>query len=193
MNFILASASERRKELLSRLISNYKVIVSDFDESSVNFNGDVEHYVKTLALGKAKAVEQLVNNEAIIIAADTIVVLDDKILGKPKDKRDAFNMLKSLSGKSHKVYTGMAIINVTKSSYLVDSVCTKVKFSEISDNEILQYIDSGEPMDKAGAYGIQGCGGIFVEKINGCYYNIVGLPINKLKRILNKFDVGEKS
>ncbi|GKU23385.1 Maf-like protein [Clostridium folliculivorans] len=184
MNFILASASDRRKELLSRLVKEYEVIPSSFDEDSVKFAGDVGNYVKELSLGKAEYIRNDIKKPSIIIAADTVVSLEDKVLGKPKDKGDAFKMLQSLSGKTHQVYSGITVINTENNKLISDYVCTDVTFSELSKEEIDEYINTGEPMDKAGSYGIQGFGGVFVEKIDGCYYSVVGLPLNKLKNIL---------
>lgn len=188
MKYILASASTRRQELLKRLIPNFDIMVSDFDESSIQFEGDVDKYVKLLAEGKAKDVSKAQNGEKIIIAADTIVVLDNQILGKPKDKLDAFKMLKSLSGRIHRVYSGITVLNTKIDKQISRSLYTEVEFDSLSDEEINQYIDSNEPLDKAGAYGIQGLGGIFVKKINGCYYNVVGLPLNELKNILKEIN-----
>ena len=186
MKIVLASASERRQELLKRLIKNFDIIVSDFDESKVPFKGSIERYVKDVALGKALDVKNKINDDAIIISADTIVTLEDKILGKPKDEEDAFKILKSLEGRKHSVYSGIVIINTAKNVIKQESLATEVTFSEISDDEILKYIKTGEPLDKAGAYGIQGMGGIFVKEIKGCYYNVVGLPLNKLKCMLEE-------
>lgn len=184
MGFVLASASERRKELLTRLCEEFRVIESFFPEEKVVFNGNLEEYVKELSLGKAKYVADNLDTEDIIIAADTIVAIGDLILGKPKDKDDAYNMLKSLSGKVHNVYTGVTVLDLRSKKIISEAVCTKVKFSHLSDDEILSYVDSGDPLDKAGAYGIQGRGGVFVERIEGCYYNVVGLPLNKLDKML---------
>lgn len=186
MKIVLASASERRQELLKRLIKNFDIIVSDFDESKVPFKGSIERYVKDVALGKALDVKNKINDDAIIISADTIVTLEDKILGKPKDEEDAFKILKSLEGRKHSVYSGIVVINTAKNVIKQESLATEVTFSEISDDEILKYIKTGEPLDKAGAYGIQGMGGIFVKEIKGCYYNVVGLPLNKLKCMLEE-------
>ena len=158
MKIILASASERRQELLGRLVDDFKIEVSKFDEDTV----------------------------PIIISADTVVVQNDNILGKPKDKQDAFKMLKSLQGKSHFVYSGIVVINTKTNKTKQESLGTKVTFSEISDEEILEYIETKEPLDKAGSYGIQGRGGVFVKGIEGCYYNVVGLPLNKLKSMLDE-------
>ena len=184
LKFILASASDRRKELLSRIISDFEVKISDFDEGTVEVSKDIEKYVKTLAEGKAKSVALNCTNDSIIIGADTIVVIDDNILGKPKDKDDAFRMLKLLSNNVHRVYSGVTVINNEKQVMKSDCLYTEVYFSELSDEEIWRYIDTGECLDKAGAYGIQGYGGVFVEKINGCYYNVVGLPLNLLNKMI---------
>ena len=184
LKFILASASDRRKELLSRIISDFEVKISDFDEGTVEVSKDIEKYVKTLAEGKAKSVALNCTNDSIIIGADTIVVIDDNILGKPKDKDDAFRMLKLLSNNVHRVYSGVTVINNEKQVMKSECLYTEVYFSELSDEEIWKYIDTGECLDKAGAYGIQGYGGVFVEKINGCYYNVVGLPLNLLNKMI---------
>lgn len=184
LKFILASASDRRKELLSRIISDFEVRISDFDEETVAVSKNIEKYVKTLAEGKAKSVALNCTNDSIIIGADTIVVIDDNILGKPKDKDDAFRMLKLLSNNVHKVYSGVAVINNEKQVMESECLYTEVYFSELSDEEIWRYIETGECLDKAGAYGIQGYGGVFVEKINGCYYNVVGLPLNLLNKMI---------
>jgi septum formation protein len=186
MKIVLASASERRQELLSRLIKNFDIIVSDFDESKVIFEGCIDRYVKNVALGKALDVKDKLNDNAIIISADTIVILENKILGKPKDEEDAFKILKSLQGRKHSVYSGVVVINTARNVIKQESLATEVTFSEMSDDEILKYIKTGEPLDKAGAYGIQGIGGIFVNEIKGCYYNVVGLPLNKLKSMLKE-------
>ncbi|MHC1683523.1 MAG: Maf-like protein [Clostridiaceae bacterium] len=188
MKIILASASERRKELLERITKEFEIIVSEFDESNVLYNNRIEEYVEELAYKKAESVSYNCDEDSLIIGCDTIVFHKDKILGKPKDKEEAFNMLISLSGDYHFVYTGVAIINNKSKEISKFNVSSKVLFSTLAEDEILSYIDSGEPMDKAGSYGIQGLGGVFVEEIQGCYYNIVGLPINKLHRVLK--DIG---
>ena len=186
MKIVLASASERRQELLSRLVEEFEVIVSNFDENTVVFKGNVKECVENIALGKAIDVQKNIHEDVIIIAADTIVTLDNKILGKPKDGTEAFSMLKDLSGRTHNVYSGIVLINTKTGEIMKDSLCTEVRFSKLKDEEIIKYIESKEPLDKAGAYGIQGKGGIFVEEIKGCYYNVVGLPLNKLKSMMDK-------
>lgn len=189
MSIILASASERRRELLKRIVPDFKVIASDFNEDSITFNGDCIKYVKNLSLGKARNVANKTESANIIIGCDTIVYHNKKVLGKPKNEEEANEMLTSLSGNSHFVYSGISIIDSESNSIVQDYVCTEVYFSKLSESQIHSYIKSGEPMDKAGAYGIQGYGGIFVEKINGCYYNVVGLPINKLYSLLGDMGV----
>lgn len=189
MNIVLASASERRQELLKRIFEDFKITVSDFDESSIRFTGNCGEYVSKLALGKAQDVANKETGENIIIGCDTIVYFNDAILGKPKDKDEAIKMLKSLSGNIHKVYSGIAIVDTASGIIKTDYVCTEVCFSKLSDKQIYDYVASREPMDKAGAYGIQGKGGLFVEKIHGCYYNVVGLPINRLYNMLKEMGV----
>lgn len=184
MKVVLASASERRQELLKRIVDKFDIIISNFNEEEVKLKNNVSDYVKEIALGKAIDVAGKIKEPSIIIGVDTVVTISNKILGKPKNKEDAFNMLSELSGNVHKVYSGIAIINTKTNETLQDFVCTEVIFSTLSSDEIREYIESGEPLDKAGAYGIQGKGGIFVEKINGCYYNVVGLPLNKIKNML---------
>jgi septum formation protein len=189
VRYILASASERRQELIGRILKKYDILVSDFDEDSVKFTGDCGEYVKAIALGKAKNIADKLSEHCVVIACDTIVYHDKKILGKPKNYEDAVNMLSSLSGNSHKVYSGLAVINTATNDIQTDYECTEVFFSTMSEKEVNDYVRSGEPMDKAGAYGIQGAGGIFVEKIYGCYYNVVGLPLNKLYNLLREMGV----
>lgn len=186
LKFILASASERRKELLSRIVRDFEVRVSDFDEDSIQVNNDIEEYVKLLSQGKAKSVSLNCSKDSIVIGADTIVVIDNKVLGKPKDKDDAFRMLKALSNNVHRVYSGVTVINNTTKVIKSECLYTEVYFSELSDDEIWKYIETGECLDKAGSYGIQGFGGVFVKKINGCYYNVVGLPLNLLNKMIKE-------
>lgn len=189
MNVVLASASARRQELLKRLVEEYQVLVSDFDESSVQFNNDCRSYVMELARGKALCVAQGLNSASLVIGCDTIVAYGGSVLGKPVDFDDAFCMLKMLNGKKHQVYSGIALVNTESGQVTSDYVMTEVKFDQLSDDEIRGYIATGEPMDKAGAYGIQGHGGVFVEGIHGCYYNVVGLPLNKLKNMIKGMGV----
>jgi septum formation protein len=189
MKIILASASVRRQELLKRIIDKFEIIVSDFDEHSINFDSDCSTYVMKLSEGKASTVCDKIKGEAIVIGCDTIVYFNGKILGKPKDKEEAFSMLKLLSGNIHQVYSGITIVDKSSDKILKDFVCTSVKFDNLSDEHIRKYIEKGEYEDKAGAYGIQGYGGVLVEEIHGCYYNVVGLPLNKLLKMLRGIGV----
>lgn len=186
MKYVLASGSLRRQELLHRIVDDFEILVSNFDEDSVIFDGNVEEYVINLAKGKALSTKECLKEDAIIIAGDTIVVLEDEILGKPKNEEDAYNMLKNLSGKTHRVYSGIVLINMYNNKVEEASLYTEVRISNLSDEEIRDYIITREPLDKAGAYGIQGFGGVFVEGIDGCYYNVVGLPLNLLNKMLKK-------
>lgn len=185
MNIILASASPRRRELLSRITQNFDVKISGFDENNVNFQGDFGGYVKELSYNKAMDIAKNISEEALVIGADTIVSLDHKVLGKPSDEEEAINMIKSLSGRTHEVYSGITVIKTPELTTLSDFAMTSIKFSQLSDEEILNYVKTKEPLDKAGAYGIQGLAGVFVEEIHGCYYNVVGLPLNKLKKLID--------
>lgn len=189
MKIILASASERRTELLKRIVEDFSVIVSNFDEDSVPFKGDFGAYVVELSKGKAFAAAQRLDEEAFVIACDTIVALEDQVLGKPSSKKDAISMLEKLSGRVHQVYSGLTVLNTKNGEVKNDYVKTDVRFSKLTKEQIEKYVDSEEPMDKAGAYGIQGYGGVFVEEISGCYYSVVGLPLNKLNYILRGMGV----
>ena len=187
MKYILASASDRRKELLSRIIEEFEIIVSDFDEDSIKFEDNVNEYVQKLSIGKANSVKSsFPEKQGIIISADTIVVIDECILGKPKEEKDAFNMIKKLSGREHEVYSAVTVMNTITGFIETKSLSTKVYFSDLKDSEITNYISKGESLDKAGAYGIQGFGGVLIEKIDGCYYNVMGLPLNMLDKMLKK-------
>ncbi|MEG0133626.1 MAG: Maf-like protein [Clostridium sp.] len=190
MKIVLASASPRRQELLKRITENFEIKVSNFDEDSLEFNGDIEDYVCTLAKGKAENVLfDKTNDENIIMGCDTVVYLKGKIFGKPTDDKDAFEMLKKLSGNIHKVYSGIALLNSKTKKCVTKSVCTEVKFMEISDDMIIKYVKSGQCNGKAGAYGIQDDAAVFVEKIDGCYYNVVGLPLNTVFLLLREMGV----
>lgn len=190
---ILASGSPRRKEILENIGLRFDVSVSDTDESVIKAERlPVSVYVQELALLKASAVQKSAPKDSLIISADTVVYSEGKILGKPKDYDDAFSMLKSLSGKCHSVFTGICVMRTKDAFSCCGAVETEVYFKELTDVQIERYVQTGEPMDKAGAYGIQGLGSLLVEKINGDYFNVVGLPVAKLSEILEKefdFDV----
>lgn len=177
---ILASSSPRRRELLQQMGLDFEVITADCDENIIN--SDPYETVKELSKRKAVAVAKNADFSSVIIGADTIVVNNGKILGKPKDPNDAVNMLLSLSGKTHSVFTGMTVICGEK--VLTEVIETKITFAVLSKTEAEDYVKTGEPLDKAGSYGIQGFGGVFIEKIEGDYYSTVGLPICPLRKIL---------
>lgn len=178
---ILASQSPRRRELMKYITTDFEARVSDVDEALPQ---GITPKEAVMHLSKIKA-EPFRNKKDIIIGADTVVAIGNTILGKPKDKQDAFNMLKMLSGKEHSVFTGVSILKgETEKTFAVE---TRVKFFELSDDEIWSYIATKEPNDKAGAYGIQGYGSLLVEKIDGDYFNVVGLPISKLNKEIKNF------
>jgi septum formation protein len=179
----LASKSPRRRKLLKQLNLKFKSFSVDMDEK-IHKNESPNNAV--LRLSKEKlALAKLKVKKGIIITADTIVVLDKTILGKPINNKDAFRILKLLSGNTHIVYTGYSIFNFSNDKTISEYEKTEVTFRELTDDEITEYIDGGSPMDKAGAYGIQDdFGAVFIKKINGCYYNVVGLPLAKFYHAL---------
>ena len=177
---ILASKSSRRKQLLSRILDDFKIINSNLDESKIKID-DPAKYCINLSYLKAKTVSKNFKND-IIIGADTIVFLNNTILGKPKDYNEAFNMLKRLSGQTHTVFTGVTILSINNKVNINFSEKTNVTFYDISDNQIDWYIKNNNPYDKAGSYGIQDGSQLFVKAINGNYENVIGLPISKIYR-----------
>ena len=183
MKTILASASPRRKELLTLAGIEYEVVVSQCEEILPD-EITPDKAVEELARQKAEDVFSR-HDDAMIIAADTVVALGNTILGKPKDEDDAFSMLSSLSGRRHTVFTGVCI--KTKGKTDIFHVATDVEFYELSEKEIKDYIATGEPMDKAGAYGIQGKGFVLVKGIHGDYFNVVGLPLSETVRHIKTF------
>lgn len=180
---ILASASPRRKEILENFGFSFKTIVKNIDETSDKTHA--EEKILEIAEKKARAAAIDFPDENIV-GADTVVVVDGKILGKPKNKEEAFSMLKSLSGRSHEVITAFSFININKNISYSDYEITKVYFKNLTDDEINWYINTKEPTDKAGAYGIQGKGAFFVEKIEGDFFSVMGFPLGKFVRFLNK-------
>ena len=186
MQVILGSASPRRLALLQQIGIEATVCPADFDEVSGSAV-QAEDVVLANAAGKCQAVVKIKGDSLPVVAADTVVVAEGVILGKPQDAEEAVKMLKQLSGKTHKVLTGIAIAYAGE---ILAEVCeTKVVFRELSEDEIKQYVATGEPLDKAGAYGIQGKGAVLVEKIDGCYNNVVGLPLTRMQLILAKLGV----
>ena len=181
---ILASASPRRRELMEMLGYDFEVIVSEVDETmKEGLNPTAQ--VKDLAYRKAKAVYDQ-HPDAIVIGADTIVLVDDKILGKPHDEKEAEEMMKMLRGREHQVITGVAILSDKKQHHLSSE--SNVYFDSITNEEIANYIKTPEAYDKAGAYAIQGWAGKFISRIEGSYYNIMGLPIDKIYAKLKRME-----
>ncbi|WP_407536289.1 Maf family protein [Cetobacterium somerae] len=183
---ILASKSPRRKEILAQLGFQLQIKSKDIEEISDKV--EIVEQIKDISLKKVMAVA-VENPKEFVVGADTVVVIDGKILGKPKSEMDAEKMLKSLSGKNHEVITAYTLINLEKNIKITNSVESTVYFKQISDEEIEWYIKSGEPMDKAGAYGIQGLGSIFVDKIDGDFFAIMGFPINHFIKTLNNLKI----
>jgi septum formation protein len=181
----LASKSPRRKKLLNQINIDVEVVEFHYEEI-IKKNEKPSYTVKRLALEKMQTAKDNLN-DGIIITADTIVVYRNKVLGKPACKDDAVRMLKYLSNKTHRVYTGFSVYNNRNGKFIVDYEKTDVTFRKINYNEILNYVKTGSPMDKAGSYGIQDdYGAVFVSKINGCYNNVVGLPLTKVYQSLLK-------
>ncbi|NLJ58108.1 MAG: septum formation protein Maf [Tissierellia bacterium] len=184
MKIILASKSPRRIEMLQRYVKDISVYSSNIEEK-INISDQPQTTVMKFAFEKAFNIYLNCEEEGIIIGADTIVYLD-KIMGKPKDEDEAFNMLSYLSGKTHYVYTGICCIDTVRSKKIVDYEKTAVKFINFTDDFIKTYLKTKEYTDKAGAYGIQGYGELLVEEIVGCYNNVKGLPLTKLNNLLTK-------
>lgn len=190
MKLILASGSQRRRELMQMCGYEFDIVVSDADENIAESNP--RELVMKLAEIKARAVfEKITRQNAeenfAVVGSDTVVAFEGEIIGKPTDKKDAAEILRKLSGKTHTVYTGVAVL--TEGNVQLDCSTTDVTFATLSDDEIKKYIESGEPMDKAGAYGIQGPFGMFVEKINGNYFTVIGMPLPILYSMLKKIGI----
>lgn len=182
---ILASSSPRRKELLTQIGVRFKVAVEPVDETPLQGESPAA-YVSRLALAKARAVSQKYP-ASVVLGADTTVVLHDAILAKPDDEAHAFRMLSQLSGQTHQVLTAVALVQ--GGVQRVECVATNVQFRPLTEAEIRTYVATGEPLDKAGAYGIQGKGAVLVAFIQGSYSNVVGLPLTETSALLNEFNV----
>lgn len=177
---ILASSSPRRRELFKLIYDNFIVIPPNIDEPEIT--GKPNEVVMKLSELKANALKN--NFDSIIIAADTLVFLDNIKLGKPANKKDAYRILKNLSNNRHEVFTGVSVLNTKKNILVSGYERTVVHFAELSDEEINEYILTNEPFDKAGGYGIQGFAARFINSIEGCYYNVVGLPIRLTYKLI---------
>lgn len=188
MKLILASGSQRRKELMQMCGYEFDIVVSDADENIIETKP--RELVTKLAELKARSVfEKLQQTEEdyVVVGSDTVVAFNGEIIGKPTDSRNAAEILKKLSGNTHTVYTGVAVL--TKDSVQLDCSTTDVTFATLNDDEIEKYIKTGEPMDKAGAYGIQGPFGMFVERIEGNYFTVIGMPLPMLYNMLKNVKI----
>jgi septum formation protein len=188
MRIILASASPRRAELLSAAGFDFDVVPADVDETPQQ-NEEPKAYVLRVARAKADQIVELQSADRIVLAADTTVTLDGQVLGKPRDREDAVSMLRSLSGVVHEVHT--AVVMQRSGRRLEEVVTTHVRFQPLTDDEIAWYVDSGEPAGKAGAYGIQGRAARFIDRIEGSWSNVVGLPISTVYRLLRLMAKGD--
>ena len=184
MDIVLASGSPRRKELLTQMGLTFRILVSDADESVDPALAPAEQ-VEIISARKARAVADLVGDKALIIAADTVVALDHQVMGKPHSRDQAIVMLTRLSGNTHTVYTGFTVLRGKE--HFTASEASDVTFRDLTVDEIAAYVDTGEPMDKAGAYGIQGKGALLVRGIRGDYFNVMGLPVCALGQALAQF------
>ncbi len=185
-SLILASASKRRQDIFNLMGLDFKIEISQADEHIPPCSP--EQFVMELARKKAKSVHEKHKGEDIcVVGADTIVSADGKIIGKPHDRLDAFRILRELSGRTHTVFTGVAVITDSEERVFYDS--TVVTFEELSDEEINAYIETGEPFDKAGAYGVQGAACTFVKKVDGNFFNVIGLPAPKVYKALKELGV----
>lgn len=186
---VLASSSPRRQELIQMLGLPFEIATNDVDETVSN-DLSPKQIVEELSLRKAQAsTARITDSQSIVIGSDTIVVYLEEVLGKPKDQEDAFRMLKLIEGKTHQVYTGITCIDVGESRIVTRSRVTDVRMKALSDEQIRAYIATGEPMDKAGAYAVQGIGSTIVESINGDHFNVVGMSLSLLSEMLEELGV----
>ncbi len=185
MELVLASESPRREMLLRQIGLDFRVEASGADENVPEGSSPLD-MAENLALEKARLVASN-RDSGLVIGADTVVVLDGRALGKPADSGEATEMLRALSGREHQVITGIAVVDASSGEAKSDAVVTGVRFARLSEDVIARYVATGEPMDKAGAYGIQGFGALLIERIDGCYFNVVGLPLRRLAELLAEF------
>lgn len=187
MRLILASASPRRAEILRNAGIAFDAAPAEVDESERPGEAP-EGHVRRLAIAKARAVAAKVASPAVVLGADTVVLVDSQVLAKPASAADARRMLRLLSGRTHEVLTGVALLRLPENELLVEHERTRVTFTPLSDAEIEEYVASGEPLDKAGGYAIQGRAGRYIPHIEGCYFNVVGLPLARVYRMLRELN-----
>jgi len=186
-DIILASASTRRIVLLKKILPSLKIVPANIEEIPLK-GENYENFTKRISVEKAVAVSRQFSS-ALIIAADTVVVLDDTFFGKPANMNEAKKMLERLSGRKHSVYTSVSVLDIPSEKIVTDIVCTEVYMDSLTEEEIDCYVKSLEPLDKAGGYGIQDIASLFIEKIDGDYFNVMGIPLSRLKKILEGFDI----
>jgi len=186
VTLVLASTSPRRRQLLAMLGTRFELETPTVDESAFDDAVSPDRLVMRLAEAKARDVAARRPHD-VVVGADTVVVLDGQIMGKPGDREEARRMLTRLSGRTHQVWTGIAVVHLAAGRAAVEAERTDVTFRSLSADEVDRYVQLGEGMDKAGAYAVQGVGAVFVERLEGCYYNVVGLPLARLHRMLQGF------
>lgn len=189
LNLILASASPRRIELLKTVGLDYEIIPANIDEEPEGYNDAGKYAIemsKQKAMAVAKKIRSRATEETYVLGADTVVSIDGIILGKPTDSNHAFRMLKLIENRWHEVITGLTLVNASTLKYRTESELTRVKISPYPKGFLDRYLSTREPYDKAGSYGIQGYGSLMVECIEGCYFNVMGLPLFRLSRMLEK-------
>lgn len=186
MHIILGTQSPRRKEIFEFFNIPFSVCSSSYDEEQIPYEGNPKEYVERLSKEKNKCLKKDFPLD-VIITADTTVAFKGKVYNKPKDKKEAFSFLKELVGNTHEVYTGVCVSK--ENFYYTDSACTKVAFQKITDEQIEDYLNLVDPLDKAGSYAIQGPGSLMISRIEGCYYNVMGLPIYPLVTLLEKVGI----
>ncbi len=186
---VLASSSPRRSSLLRQIGITFEIVLPDVDESRYSFEGDPSGTAERLALAKAKSAAGRVDARGrLVLGADTVVLFEDEVIGKPKDAEDACAMLQKLAGRSHRVLTGFALLDPRTNRAVTAHEWTAVSMRELTDAEIRAYVDTGEPLDKAGSYGAHALGAGLITRVEGCFYNVIGLPLARLLMTLENFD-----